>query len=67
MVDRERVKQLMLEIAERFGFDLHDDDELMDLWKVLLDDHPDLSSLYWDEVFGLRDAIVNEIENIKEL
>lgn len=62
-MDTEDIKQLMLELAEKYGYDLEDNYELMDLWKEMQGDHPELINLSAEDVYILRDGLIREMKD----
>lgn len=59
----ERVKTLMIEIAEKYGYDLEDYEDLISVWSAMLSENPWLSGMVsFDDIIILRDEMSAEAQ-----
>lgn len=49
--------EVVIQIAEKHGFDVENDDDLMSIWRILIKDYPLYSDITDDEMFVLRDLM----------
>lgn len=58
MDNTERIAEVMLELAEKFGLDLEDEADLQTVGRMIKDEHPDLGQLFSENLRTIRDTCI---------
>ncbi len=54
MIDKEQAADVMFDIAERFGYDLEDEEELQQVGRLMMQEHPDFGQLFTEDLVALK-------------
>lgn len=56
MRDKQQMFEVMLRIAEREGYDLEDEDEMMEVGRLMMHEYPEFGQIFSEDLVALRDT-----------
>lgn len=57
MPDKKQAGQVMMEIAEKYGYDLEDEAELRQVGRIMMDEHKEFRNLFTEDLVAIRESM----------